>query len=74
MKKQWFIDFLCEIMRYSPLGKQHFGYNNRNRNDIINDLLGFFDEKYAGEYYQGERKFLLDHCQSRSIFIDEIFN
>ena len=65
MQRQPFIDFLCEIMRHSPLGKKQYANKDRSTKVSTGDLLNFFDIQYAGDYYQGERDFLVKHCRSR---------
>jgi hypothetical protein len=65
MKKQPFLDFLCEIMRHSPCGKKCYGGNQNIRIAEMRDVLEFFDRNISGGYYDGELEFLLKHCKSK---------
>ena len=65
IKEQPFLNFLCEVMLHSPTGKW-LRSNRRNVGRLeLKDVINFFDPDQNGEYYDGERKFLLEHCRSK---------
>lgn len=65
LKKQPFIDFLCEIMRQSPCGRWKYGNDTRITNVEIKDVVEFFDPVFNAEFHDKEGEFLLKHCQGQ---------
>lgn len=61
MKKQPFLDFLCEVMLHSPSGKRDYG----RQRDVLkadgNDVLRYLDTQ--SKNYQQEAQFLLKQCK-----------
>ncbi len=68
MKKQPFLDFLCEVMVHSPCGKWQYRHNRNIREVTMEDVQQFFDQKNNHDYYDGEVEFLLKHCISKHCF------
>jgi len=66
MKKQPFIDFLCEVMLHSPCGKRHYRREQNLRKADLRDVLKFLDRN-SNRYYDGEIEFLLEHCKSKQL-------
>ncbi|CAM4856969.1 unnamed protein product [Rotaria socialis] len=63
MKKQPFLEFLCEIMLHSPCGKKRYGGRQRNVQKVHgDDVLEFLDIR--NPTYQIEMNFLLKHCKN----------
>ncbi|CAF3728415.1 unnamed protein product [Rotaria sordida] len=61
LKKQPFLEFLCEIMMHSPCGKRKYdGQRNVQKADG-NDILKFLD--INNSTYKSEADFLLKHCK-----------
>jgi hypothetical protein len=58
MKKQPFLDFLCEVMRQSPCGKWRYGSNRNVEKLQMSDVLEFLNPNTNGHYYHGEIDFL----------------
>ncbi|CAF1176658.1 unnamed protein product [Rotaria sordida] len=67
MKKQPFLDFLCEIMLDSPCGKRKYGRQRNIRKADLNDVVQFLDSNSNRTYYEGEVEFLLKHCKNLHI-------
>ncbi len=65
IKKQSFLDFLCEVMLHSPSGKWRYNGNRNVRKAEMEDVVKFFDRQINDGYYDGEVEFLLKHCQSK---------
>jgi hypothetical protein len=68
MKKQPFINFLCEVMLHSPRGKWQYGRNPGMRTAEIDDILNFLNPNLNVGYYDGEVEFLLEHCKRKYLF------
>jgi hypothetical protein len=64
MKKQHFLDFLCEVMLHSPCGKRHYRRDHNLRKAEMTDVLQFLDRN-SNRHYDGETEFLLKHCKSK---------
>ncbi|CAF1537908.1 unnamed protein product [Rotaria sp. Silwood1] len=63
MKEQSFIDYLCEVMLHSPLGKSHYKNKQKIQTAEIKDVVKFLDQNISGGHYDGEIGFLLNHCK-----------
>ena len=63
MKKQPFLEFLCEVMLHSPSGKELYRGQRDIRKAEGNDVLGFLDVR--NPRYQSEVNFLLKHCKRK---------
>ncbi|CAF0732947.1 unnamed protein product [Adineta steineri] len=61
MKKQPFIEFLCEIMLHSPSGKRKYGRQRNISKADGGDVLSFLDINNPA--YQHELDFLLKYCK-----------
>ena len=65
MKKQPFLEFLCEVMLRSPSGKLTYG----QQRDVVkaegDDVLQFLDVN--SQYYQDEAAFLLKQCKGKFV-------
>jgi len=68
MKKQPFLDFLCEVMRESPGIKRRHRQNENNRNIDINDILHLFDQNTNIQHYRDEIEYLLNQCKSKRLY------
>ena len=65
LKKQPFVEFICEIMLYSPSGKREYG-GRRNVSKISgDDALRYLDTR--SRTYQADADFLLKHCKSKHL-------
>ncbi len=65
MKKQPFLDFLCEVMLHSPCGRREYGRDHKVRKVEISDAVRYLDRNISGTYYEGEIEFLLKQCKSK---------
>lgn len=65
MKKQPFLDFLCEVMLHSPCGKRTYTNQSRRQKAEIEDVLSFLDIHQPT--YKQEVDFLLKHCKRKYI-------
>jgi hypothetical protein len=54
MKKQPFLDFLCEVMLQSPCSKWRYGRNRDVQKIQMKDVMKFLDGNISGGYYHGE--------------------
>ncbi len=63
MKKQPFIEFLCEIMLHSPSGKELYRRQRNIQKADDDDILRFLDRN--NPRYQSEMDFLLKHCKRK---------
>lgn len=61
MKKQPFLDFLCEIMLQSPCGKREYGRQKNISKADGNDVLRYLDTN--SQNYRQEVAFLLKQCK-----------
>ncbi|CAF4212234.1 unnamed protein product, partial [Rotaria sordida] len=61
LKKQPFLDFLCEIMSQRPWGKRKYGGQQNVQKADSNDVLKFLD--INNPTYKSEADFLLKHCK-----------
>ncbi|CAF4995849.1 unnamed protein product, partial [Rotaria magnacalcarata] len=63
MKKQPFLEFLCEVMLHSPCGKRRYAGRQRNVQKVNgDDVLEFLD--VSNPTYHIEMNFLLKHCKN----------
>ncbi|CAM4770677.1 unnamed protein product, partial [Rotaria magnacalcarata] len=63
MKKQPFLEFLCEVMLHSPCGKRRYAGRQRNVHKVNgDDVLEFLD--VSNPTYHIEMNFLLKHCKN----------
>lgn len=66
VKEQPFLQFLCEVMQYSPTGKW-LSSTRRNAGRLtVEDVLKFFDPNQNRDYYRREIEFLTEQCRSTS--------
>jgi hypothetical protein len=65
MKKQPFVDFLCEVMLHSPYGTWDYDRDHKVRKVEISDAVRYLDRNISGNYYEGEIEFLLKHCERK---------
>ncbi len=63
LKKQPFLEFLCEIMLHSPCGKQKYGRQRNVQKVDGDDVLQFLNTRSLT--YQNEADFLLKHCKRK---------
>ena len=63
MKKQSFLDFVCEVMMQSPSGKKIYGRQKDARMAEGRDVLEFLDVRNRN--YRSEADFLLKHCKRK---------
>ncbi len=63
MKKQPFLEFVCEIMLHSPRGKRIYGRQRNVAKATGDDVLGFLD--IHNPTYRIEAEFLLKHCKRK---------
>ena len=61
MKKQPFLDFVCEVMLYSPSGKKKYGRLRDVRKADGSDVLDYLDVNNRA--YRIDADFLLKHCK-----------
>jgi hypothetical protein len=67
LKKQPFLEFVCEVMLHSPSGKQKYGGRRNVQKVDGDDVLRFLDAK--SPTYQREADFLLKHCKRKCLFL-----
>ena len=61
LKKQPFLEFLCENMLHSPYGKQRYGGQRNMKKINVEDVLKFLH--INNPMYKSEEEFLLKHCK-----------
>ncbi|UJR36678.1 hypothetical protein I4U23_029395 [Adineta vaga] len=61
MKKQPFIEFVCEVMLHSPSGKRKYGQQRNASKADGADVLQYLD--VHNRNYRNEADFLLKHCK-----------
>src|SRR5439155_1978028 len=67
LKKQPFLDFVCEIMLHSPSGKRTYGHQRNVQKADRVDVLKFLDMRSST--YQSEVYFLLKHCKRKYFYL-----
>ena len=72
MKKQQFLEFVCEVMLHSPIGKRKYGRQRGVVKAEGDDVLQFLDVN--SPYYQDEAVFLLKQCKGKfvSLFLNNV--
>jgi hypothetical protein len=65
LKKQPFLEFLCEIMLQSPSGKREYSNRRQIRKVDGNDVLRYLDIR--SPTYPNEADFLLKHCKRKCL-------
>ncbi len=63
LKKQPFLDFICEILLHSPCGKRDYGRQRDARMVHGNDAIIYLDSR--SPTYESEANFLLKHCKCK---------
>jgi hypothetical protein len=63
MKKQPFLEFVCEVMLHSPSGKKKYGRQRNMQKVEGNDVLQFLDA--SNRQYRIEADFLLKNCKRK---------
>ena len=63
MKKQPFLDFLCEVMLQSPSGRKRYSRDRNRTKAEGDDVLWFLD--HTNPDYRTETAFLLKHCKRK---------
>jgi hypothetical protein len=66
MKKQPFLEFVCEIMAHSPCGKRIYGRQRNVPKATGDDVLEFLD--INNPTYRIEAEFLLKHCKRKCVY------
>ena len=67
LKKQPFLDFVCEIMLQSPAGKHRYRGQRDIRQANGEDVLRFLDVRSTS--YRIEAEFLLKHCKGKGHYL-----
>ncbi|CAF1546280.1 unnamed protein product [Rotaria sordida] len=67
IKEQSFIDFLCEVMLHSPLGKNYYKNTQKVQKAEMEVVVKFLDQNISGDHCHGEIEFLLNNCEHRSV-------
>ncbi|CAF3918070.1 unnamed protein product [Rotaria sordida] len=65
IKEQSFIDFLCEVMLHSPLGKKYYKNMQKVQKAEMEVVVEFLDQNISGTHYHGEIEFLLNNCERK---------
>jgi len=65
MKKQPFLEFVCEVMLRSPSGKRTYGQQRNVVKAKGDDVLQFLD--IDSPDYQDEAAFLLKQCKGKFV-------
>ncbi len=65
MKKQPFLEFVCEIMLHSPCGKRKYARQRNMTKADGADVLEFLD--INNRTYRIEAEFLLKHCKRKCV-------
>ncbi|CAM4972896.1 unnamed protein product [Rotaria socialis] len=66
-KEQSFLDFLCDVMVHSPLGKRHYPQWQKVNKAKLEDVLNFLNQNISLSDYSGEIEFLLQNCQHLNV-------
>ncbi|CAF1451736.1 unnamed protein product [Rotaria magnacalcarata] len=62
-KEQSFLDFLCDVMLHSPLGKRHYSRGRNVNKAKLEDVVRFLNQNISRNNYSGEIDFLRQNCQ-----------
>ncbi len=65
LKKQPFLEFVCEVMLQSPSGKREYGNRRNIRKVEGKDALRYLDIR--SPTYKSEADFLLKHCKRKCL-------
>ena len=65
LRRQPFLDFVCEIMRCSPCGKYYQGQNRYQSKLSMKDVEQYLDPTNNAQFYNGEIDFLVKQCKRK---------
>ncbi|CAF0788505.1 unnamed protein product [Adineta ricciae] len=62
-RRQKFLDFVCEVMHYSPCGRYYRTQNRHESKLSMENVEEYLDSKNNAGFYKDEIEFLLKHCK-----------
>ncbi|CAF0788522.1 unnamed protein product [Adineta ricciae] len=66
-KRQPFLEFLCELLRYSPCGQWYNKHSSHTHAVTMSSAVQYLDSNENAEYYDGEIEYLLQYCKHLSV-------